>query len=157
MKLTVNEILRASADARLPAGAPDTEVEGACVDSREVVEGSLFVGIRGELADGGQHAPDALRDGAAAAVVGESAWRWIEGDVQGIRKPVIVAGDPLEVLQAAGRLALERTGARVVGRDRRHRQDHHQGHPGGDAPRGRRRRPRARPGTATPRSASRCR
>ena len=114
MKLTVNEILRASEDARLPAGAPDTEVEGACVDSREVVEGSLFVGIRGELADGGQHAPDALWDGAAAAVVGESAWRWIEGDVQGIRKPVIVAADPLEVLQSAGRLALERTGARVV-------------------------------------------
>ena len=59
------------------------------MDSREVVEGSLFVGIRGELADGGQHAPDALCDGAAAAVVGESAWRWIEGDVQGISE----AGD----------------------------------------------------------------
>ena len=138
MKLTVNEILRASADARLPAGAPDTEVEGACVDSREVVEGSLFVGIRGELADGGQHAPDALWEGAAAAVVGESAWRWIEGDVQGIRKPVIVAADPLAVLQAAGRLALERTGARVVAVTGATGQDHHQGHPGGDAPRGRR-------------------
>ena len=48
-------------------------------------------------------------------MVGESAWRWIEGDAQAIRKPVIVAQDPLAVLQAAGRIALERSGARVVG------------------------------------------
>jgi UDP-N-acetylmuramoyl-tripeptide--D-alanyl-D-alanine ligase len=114
MKLTVNDILRLAPEARLPVGSPDTEVEGACVDSREVVPGSLFVGLRGEAADGGQHAPDALRDGAAAALVGESAWRWIEGDALALRRPVIVAADPTAVLQAAGRLALERSGARVV-------------------------------------------
>ncbi len=115
MRLTVNDILRSGVEVRLPVGSPDTEIAGAFVDSREVLEGGLFVGIRGELADGGQHAPDALRDGAAAAVVGESAWRWIEGDVQGMRKPVMVAPDPAAVLQAAGRIALERGGARVVG------------------------------------------
>lgn len=115
MKLTVNDILRSGADARLPVGSPDAEIDGAFVDSRAPVPGALFVGVRGESADGGQHAPDALRDGAAAAVVGESAWRWIEGDVLAIRKPVIVAPDPVAVLQAAGRLALERSGARVVG------------------------------------------
>ena len=111
MRLTVNEILRSGAEARLPVGTPDTEVEGAFVDSREVVPGALFVGVRGEAADGGQHAPDALRDGAAAAVVGESAWRWIEGECLGMRRPVVVAPDPVAVLQAAGRLALERSGA----------------------------------------------
>jgi UDP-N-acetylmuramyl pentapeptide synthase len=115
VRLTVNDILKAGADARLPVGSPDTEVEGASVDSREVVEGGLFVGLRGEAADGGQHAPDALRDGAAAAVVGEPAWRWIEGECLGMRRPVIVAPDPAAVLQAAGRIALERSGARVVG------------------------------------------
>lgn len=115
MRLTVNDILRSGVEARLPVGSPDAEVEGASVDSREVVPGSLFVGIRGELADGGQYAPDALRDGAAAAVVGESAWRWIEGEAQAMRRPVLVAPDPVAVLQAAGRLALERSGARVVG------------------------------------------
>jgi UDP-N-acetylmuramoyl-tripeptide--D-alanyl-D-alanine ligase len=115
MRLTVHDIMRCGVDVRLPAGLPDTEFEGAFVDSREVVEGGLFVGIRGESADGGTHAPDALRDGAAAAVVGESAWRWIEGDVQGLRKPVVVSPDPVAVLQAAGRIALERSGARVVG------------------------------------------
>ena len=114
MSLTVNDILRAT-DARLPVGSPDTAIAGACVDSRAVAPGSLFVGIRGEVTDGGQYAMDALRAGAAAAVVRESAWRWIEGEAQALRRPVMVADDPLAILQRAGRLALERSGARVVG------------------------------------------
>ena len=114
MPIEVNLILRA-ADARLPLGSPSTEFRGAFVDSRSVVEGALFVGIRGENTDGGQHAYDALRAGAAAAIVTESAWRWIEGDVLSMRKPVIVAKDPIGALQAAGQIALERSGARVVG------------------------------------------
>ena len=115
MRLTVNDLLKSGAPCRIPVGKPDVEIEGAFVDSREPVEGALFVGVRGEFTDGGTHAPDALRDGAAAAVVTESAWRWIEGDAQAIRKPVLVAKDPLAVLQAAGRIALERSGARVIG------------------------------------------
>jgi UDP-N-acetylmuramoyl-tripeptide--D-alanyl-D-alanine ligase len=113
VRLSVNDILRA-APARLPVGSPSTEVEGASVDSRGVIPGSLFVGLRGASADGGTFADEALRAGAAAACVGESAWRWIEGDVLALGKPVIVAEQPLAVLQAAGRLALERLGARVV-------------------------------------------
>jgi UDP-N-acetylmuramoyl-tripeptide--D-alanyl-D-alanine ligase len=115
VRLTVNDILRVARDARLPLGSPSVEVEGAFVDSREPVEGALFAGLRGELDDGGTHAPEALRRGAAAAIVGESAWRWIEGEVLGMGKPVVVAPDPLAALQEAGRLALERAGARVVG------------------------------------------
>jgi UDP-N-acetylmuramoyl-tripeptide--D-alanyl-D-alanine ligase len=113
MRLTVNDILRAT-DARLPLGSPNDEVEGAFVDSRSPVAGALFVGLRGEVADGGQYAYDALRAGAAAALVSESTWRWIEGEVQSLRKPVLVSEDPLATFQAAGRLALERSGARVV-------------------------------------------
>jgi UDP-N-acetylmuramoyl-tripeptide--D-alanyl-D-alanine ligase len=112
--ITVHDIMRTGVECRLPVGNPDTPVTGAFVDSNEPLEGGLFVGIRGEMNDGGQYAPDAMRDGAAAAVVGESAWRWIEGEAQALRRPVLVAPDPLAVLQAAGRLALERSGARVV-------------------------------------------
>ncbi|MEQ8832850.1 MAG: UDP-N-acetylmuramoyl-tripeptide--D-alanyl-D-alanine ligase [Miltoncostaeaceae bacterium] len=112
--ITINDILKSGAGGRLPVGLPDTEIHGACVDSTDVVPGSLFVGIRGEVTDGGQYAIDALRDGAAAAVVGEAAWRWIEGEAQALRRPVLVAPDPVAVLQSAGRLALERSGARVV-------------------------------------------
>ena len=114
MRLQVGELLR-RVDAQLPVGAPDSAFEGAFVDSRAPVEGALFVGLRGELADGGQHAPEALRDGAGAALVGESAWFWIEGEAQLLRRPIIVAKDPLAVLQEAGRMALEASGATVVG------------------------------------------
>ena len=116
MKLTANQVMKsAPGGAYMPAGSPSTEIDGAFVDSRDVVDGALFVGLRGETQDGGLYAADALRDGAAAAVVSESAWRWLEGDLRTIRKPVIVAKSPLEVLQSAGRLALEQLGARVVG------------------------------------------
>ncbi len=115
MRLTVNQVMKAAAGGvYMPVGSPSTEVDGAFVDSRDVVHGALFVGIRGESQDGGYHAPDALRNGAAAAVVSEGAWRWLEGDLRGIGKPVLVTKTPLEVLQSGGRLALERSGARVV-------------------------------------------
>jgi len=113
VRLTANDIMKAGR-ARMPVGQPSTQIDGVCVDSREVPEGSLFVGLRGETTDGGQYAIDALRNGAAAAVVGESSWMWIQGEAQALGKPVIVADDPLAVLQAAGRLALERVGARVI-------------------------------------------
>ncbi len=114
MKLTVNEVMKAGPGARLPVGSPGTEVEGAFVDSRDVVEGALFVGLKGESHDGAHYAPEALRRGAAAALIGESAWPWLEGEFLAIGKPVIVAKSPLEVLQSAGRLALERSGAKVI-------------------------------------------
>jgi UDP-N-acetylmuramoyl-tripeptide--D-alanyl-D-alanine ligase len=115
MKLTVNQVMKAASSAvYMPVGSPSTEVDGAFVDSRDVVEGALFVGLRGESQDGGHYAPDALRRGANAAVIGESTWRWLEGDLRAIGKPVLVAKDPLEVLQAAGRMALERVGAQVI-------------------------------------------
>lgn len=110
------DLLRCGVPCRIPVGKPDAEFEGAYVDTREEpLEGALFAGIRGEVSDGGTHAVDALRDGAAAAVVTESAWRWIEGEAQALRKPVLVSEDPLGVLQAAGRIALERSGAKVIG------------------------------------------
>jgi UDP-N-acetylmuramoyl-tripeptide--D-alanyl-D-alanine ligase len=116
LKLTANQVMKAATGGvYMPAGSPSDEIDGAFVDSREVVPGALFVGLRGETHDGGLYAADALRDGAAAAVVSESAWRWLEGDLRTIRKPVIVAKSPLEVLQAAGRLALTQLGAKVVG------------------------------------------
>ena len=115
MKLTVNQVMKAAATGvYMPVGSPSAEVDGAFVDSRDFVDGGLFVGLRGEHQDGGHYAPEVLRRGAAGVVIGEAAWRWLEGDLRGIGKPVLVARDPLEVLQSAGRMALERVGARVV-------------------------------------------
>ena len=113
VRLQVNDILHA-VEARIPVGSPSVEFEGASIDSRAIVPGSIFVGLRGETQDGGMFAWDALRAGAAAAVVSESSWMWIEGDVLSLGKPVILAKDPLAALQAAGRIGLERLGAKVI-------------------------------------------
>ncbi len=115
MKLCVNDVMKVAGGSRLPYGSPNVEFTGACVDSRNVPEGSLFVGIRGETQDGSHYAPDALRAGAAAAVIGERTWQWLEGEFIAIGKPVIVSDNPTGVLQAAGRLALARSGATVIG------------------------------------------
>jgi UDP-N-acetylmuramoyl-L-alanyl-D-glutamate--2,6-diaminopimelate ligase len=49
-------------------GYLDTPVQGIAYDSRKVVEGDLFVAIRGTRQDGGLFVEDALRRGAAAIV-----------------------------------------------------------------------------------------
>ena len=61
--------IAAAADAaivREGAAGPPTR---ALIDSREVASGDLFFGLRGERADGGEHAAEALRAGAWGAVV----------------------------------------------------------------------------------------
>ncbi len=50
------------------AGRLDTPVRGIAYDSRKVVEGDLFVAIRGARQDGGLFVEDALQRGAAAIV-----------------------------------------------------------------------------------------
>jgi UDP-N-acetylmuramoyl-tripeptide--D-alanyl-D-alanine ligase len=101
-------------DVRVVSGDPDVVVDGASVDSRADVAARLFVGLVGETDDGGRFAPAALASGAAAVLVGESAWPAIEDVVRGGRGTVVVAPDPLAVLQAAGRRALDRSQAVVV-------------------------------------------
>ena len=115
MRVTLDQILSLGG-CEVACGPIDgVSVEGAGVDSRHVVPGELFVGVRGEHDDGGRHAPDALRAGAAAAVVGEDAWAQIAAEAEALGRPVLVAADPVALLGAAGRLALARLGARVVG------------------------------------------
>lgn len=115
MRMTVNEVMKSARGARLPFGSPSVEVNGAVVDSRNVPEGAIFFGIRGETQDGSHYAPDALRAGAAAAVINEKIWNWLEGEFMAIGKPVIITSDARAVLQGAGRAALAKSTARVVG------------------------------------------
>lgn len=113
MRVTVGSVA-ATDGARLAAGDPASSFEGAFADSRQVVPGALFVGLPGETDDGGLHAVAALRAGAAAALVGEAAWEAIAPEAAALGLPVVVAADPLQVLQSAGRAALTGLGARVV-------------------------------------------
>src|SRR5438270_10924826 len=64
----LSEIERALSAARR-MGAGDPELNGIVYDSRKVKPGDLFVCVRGYKADGREYLPDALRRGAAAALL----------------------------------------------------------------------------------------
>ncbi|HYM55817.1 MAG TPA: UDP-N-acetylmuramoyl-tripeptide--D-alanyl-D-alanine ligase, partial [Solirubrobacteraceae bacterium] len=102
-------VMESSRPAQKPGPA------GATIDSRVVSAQELFFGLRGERADGGAHAPQALRAGAWGALVApehaEAAARASAGGA------VLVHEDPLAALQAlaaAWRRELASAGARVV-------------------------------------------
>jgi UDP-N-acetylmuramoyl-tripeptide--D-alanyl-D-alanine ligase len=90
-------------------GDPATAVAGAAIDSREVERGMLFVALRGEQTDGHRFVSEALRAGAAAALVSADVPDAGPGAV------LIRAGDTLRGLQRLARGLRERRPLRVVG------------------------------------------
>jgi UDP-N-acetylmuramoyl-tripeptide--D-alanyl-D-alanine ligase len=88
----------------------------AVIDSRVVSGDDLFVGLRGQSVDGGEHAAEALRAGAWGVLVGpEHAAAAAALDHPGV---VLAHEDPLAGLQAlarAWRRELGERGAKVVG------------------------------------------
>ncbi len=114
MKVHVRD-LAAWGNAHQVAGPDGLAIEGATADSRDVPPGSLFVGIPGESVDGGRHAAEAIRHGAAAVLIGREAWSHVKADMAASKAPVLVADDPVAALGLIGRAALRQVGARVVG------------------------------------------
>ncbi len=65
----------------------DVTIVDAVHDSRQAAPGALFCAIPGQLADGHDHAPDAVARGAAALLVE----RWLDLDVPQLRVPSVRA------------------------------------------------------------------
>ncbi len=80
------------------------DVSGVTFDSREVGPGDLFVALKGEATDGHRFAAQALAARAAGVLASEP----VEG-------PHVLVADTAEALDALGRAARARTGARVIG------------------------------------------
>jgi UDP-N-acetylmuramoyl-tripeptide--D-alanyl-D-alanine ligase len=93
------------------AGGPGRVV----IDSREIREGDLFVGLRGEHADGGEFGAAALDQGAWGILVGDQWGR--ELAAQETRRPgwILGATDPLASLQSLATAWRGELGCRVVG------------------------------------------
>ena len=81
------------------------------VDSRELCEGDLFVGLRGARADGGDFAKAALEAGAWGVVVREERAAGLPQE----RGAVVAVADPLDALQALARGWRRELGAKVAG------------------------------------------
>ena len=103
-----------AAGAALRAGdAAATGPRRAVVDTRAAAAGDLFVGLRGERADGGAFASAALEAGAWGALVApEHAARAAAAAPAGAA--VLAAEDPLASLQALARAWRRELGAGVV-------------------------------------------
>ncbi|MBW1713743.1 MAG: UDP-N-acetylmuramoyl-tripeptide--D-alanyl-D-alanine ligase [Deltaproteobacteria bacterium] len=108
MRLSAREILSACADLEpeLVQGEPETVFNGLSTDSRTVAPGQLFVALKGERFDGHDFVFQALKRGAAGALV-DSAWAdgaLSKEDGQGIDQAVIIATtDSLTGLGRVGR------------------------------------------------------
>jgi len=92
----------ASVRGPLPAA-----VGGASIDTRTLQADDLFFAIQGETRDGHDFVADALRKGAAAAVVGEGRASSFEGSL-------LAVPDVLDALRKLGRAARARTDAGIV-------------------------------------------
>jgi UDP-N-acetylmuramoyl-tripeptide--D-alanyl-D-alanine ligase len=111
------------AAGQLAAGDPERAgPERAVIDSREVGQGDLFVGLPGTSADGGRFAAQALEAGAWGVLVSPehraSAVEAAEsstGQSSCAAATAIVASDPLRALQLLARGWRRELGARVAG------------------------------------------
>ena len=88
------------------AGGGDFAVSGATTDSREVMEGDVFIALTGEQADGHRFVDGAVFKGAAGLLVDRA-----------VPHPHVRVGDTSAALDALGRAARARLGdeARVIG------------------------------------------
>jgi UDP-N-acetylmuramoyl-tripeptide--D-alanyl-D-alanine ligase len=109
MRAWTDERVAEAAGARLVRGA-DTAAgpARAAIDTRGVVPGALFVGLRGEHVDGGTFAEDALNAGAWGALVG------LRHVGTGGGGALLVADDPLAALQRLALAWRRELGASVI-------------------------------------------
>jgi len=89
-------------------GSLPTEVSGVSIDSRTAGKGDAFFAIQGENRDGHEFVDNALKAGAALAVVASSQ----RGRVPNM--PLLVVPDVLESLRNLGRAARTRSPAKVI-------------------------------------------
>lgn len=81
---------------------------GVSIDSRSIAEGDLFIALRGPTNDGHGFVADALRQGAAAAMV-DHVPEGVPADA-----PLLLVGDTQAGLEALGIAGRARTAARII-------------------------------------------
>jgi len=90
------------------AGSLPTEISGVSIDSRTAGKGDAFFAIQGENRDGHEFVDNALKAGAALAVIANNQ-RGRFPDA-----PLLVVPDVLEALRDLGRVARARSQAKVI-------------------------------------------
>ncbi|HKH40534.1 MAG TPA: UDP-N-acetylmuramoyl-tripeptide--D-alanyl-D-alanine ligase [Solirubrobacterales bacterium] len=120
MKSLDGERLASAAGTEALASGAEGGPERVVIDSREVREGDLFVGLPGERFDGGEFGAGALRQGAWGILVSTQWGRELTmqrnvGATEEGGGWVLGAADPLASLQSLARAWREELACRVVG------------------------------------------
>ncbi|MBR2836539.1 MAG: UDP-N-acetylmuramoyl-tripeptide--D-alanyl-D-alanine ligase [Coriobacteriales bacterium] len=68
VRTTVHDLMDIT-NCTLEVGSQDCEIEGVCIDSRQVQKGSLFLAFKGETVDGNAYCIQAIKNGAAAVAM----------------------------------------------------------------------------------------
>jgi UDP-N-acetylmuramoyl-tripeptide--D-alanyl-D-alanine ligase len=102
------DAVRTATGSRL-LGYPPAEISGISIDSRTVGAGEAFFAIKGDRLDGHAFVADALKRGAAFAVVAEARLGEMPAGAA-----LLVVADPLEALRALARAARARSQAKIV-------------------------------------------
>ncbi|RJR48535.1 MAG: UDP-N-acetylmuramoyl-tripeptide--D-alanyl-D-alanine ligase [Desulfobacteraceae bacterium] len=93
-EITAGEIA-AAIGGRILSGSPETLFTALGTDSRKIVQGQLFWALKGENHDGHNYVPEAIRLGAAGAVVREDR---IDAVLSSNGNPIIAVPDTLKGL-----------------------------------------------------------
>jgi UDP-N-acetylmuramoyl-tripeptide--D-alanyl-D-alanine ligase len=94
--------------ARL-SGDPAREIAGVSIDSRTIALGEAFFAIKGDRVDGHDYMADAIKRGAAVAVVAADREKRMPKNA-----PLAIVPDVLEALRDLGRAARKRSEAKIV-------------------------------------------
>lgn len=86
------------------SASSDFAATGVSFDSREVAPGDLFIALKGETSDGHRYLDQAMARGAAGVLVSEPT-----------RHPHVRVDDTMAALEALGKAARARSGARIIG------------------------------------------
>ena len=110
MRLMGSEIRQDLGGAEIQGLRDEQAFEGVATDTRQDVEGRLFVALQGENFDAHDFVQDAVRGGAQGILVRRDTWsRW-----QGLPVACIAVDDPLAALQKLAHESLRRHPAGVI-------------------------------------------
>jgi UDP-N-acetylmuramoyl-tripeptide--D-alanyl-D-alanine ligase len=96
---------------RLSGPGTGREIAGFSIDTRTISPGDMFVAIRGDRFDGNAFVGEAVRQGAVAAMVSDTA---LEGSAELSATPLVVVSDTVLALQRLANRVRRESGAAVV-------------------------------------------
>ncbi len=108
MLWTIDEFMSAI-DGR-PVGEMPEGVDGISIDTRTLEKGDAFFAIKGENMDGHDYLANAMRAGAAVAVVDETKLV----SLGSLKMPLLVVSDVLAAMQRLGQVARMRSKAQII-------------------------------------------